>query len=479
MNSDIFFPMEAKVREKNTGLCLIRILAAFLVVCFHFHSNRDHYPRPYIFLRELAVSMFLIMSFYLGKKTIFSTDTAGQKKKLKRQLVPYLFWGAAAWCYMFIAGNLLNLTEHVTPGNLIWQILTGCVENVDPPLWYLWQSMALMLLFILIYRIFKEKATVVILLSLVVICYILQYTGINFNFFSGQRYEIKNMLATKIAVTIYGASDDIIITVMLGVGTNGIVSNYRMISSKLQELLLSAFNSLQASIGNLVYDRESDRGIPFFKAFDLSGFFLALVSASGVMCLCQELVVLWLHNTDLLLPYSFVAALSLNLFIAIQNNPMTYFRNSLGHFETDRNYMIAAALINVILSIILGLSIGLTGIMIATVIGHLFIYLGRCVVVHKYFLRERLTGYCLSVLFRIGLLAVSVIITMYIGDLIRPHINSGIVFFLIKGIISVAVSVCIFLIVYSRSESFKTILQYAHTARDILKNRRSKGVTKE
>ena len=272
--------------------------------------------------------------------------------------------------------------------------------------------------------------------------------------------EVKNMIATKAALTVYGASDGIIITAMLGVVANGLVSNYLMISSKLQEFILSAFNSIQASIGNLVYDKETDRGVPFFKALDLTGFLLAIVSASGVMCVCQEFILLWLKKPSYQLSYAFAAMLSLNLFIAIQNNPMTYFRNSLGHFESDRNYMIIAAVTNLVLSISLGLKFGVTGVMIGTVAGHLFIYLGRCIVVHKYFLKTAPAGYCLMTLGRIILLVLSVSISMFAGSLIHPYISNGILYFLIKGIISVIVSVAIFFISSFKTESYSVLKEY-------------------
>ena len=272
--------------------------------------------------------------------------------------------------------------------------------------------------------------------------------------------EVRNMIATKAALTVYGASDDIIVTTMISVATNGLVSNYRMISSKLQEFILSAFNSIQASIGNLVYDKESDRGIPFFKALDLTGFFLAIVSASGVMCVCQEFILLWLKKPQLLLSYGFAAMLSLNLFIAIQNNPMTYFRNSLGHFEADRNYMIIAAITNVTLSIVLGLMYGVTGVMIGTVAGHLFIYLGRCIVVHRFFLHTSPKKYCLITLGRLALLCLSVAISMTIGNLIHPYVQSTLLFFLIKGVISVIVSLLIFFVSSFKTESYEVLKEY-------------------
>ena len=281
-------------------------------------------------------------------------------------------------------------------------------------------------------------------------------------------HEVKNMMATKIAGTIYGASDDIIIVAVLGVGVNGIVSNYRMISSKLQELIISAFSSIQASIGNLVYDKETDRGIPFFHTLDLAGFGLALVSAAGVISVSQEFILMWLKKPDLLLPYSFVVLMGLNLFIAIQNNPMNYFRNSLGHFETDRNYMIAAAAVNVVHSIVLSMMMGITGIMAGTVAGHLLIFMGRTVVVYSYYIKEKPIRYYLMFGVRVVLLLINVALTVLIGNLIRPHISSEILFFLIKGMVSVIVSILIFLIVYGRSGSFKLLKEYAVRSLEVI-----------
>ena len=272
--------------------------------------------------------------------------------------------------------------------------------------------------------------------------------------------EAKNMMATKVAVTIYGASDDIIITRILGIEMTGLISNYRMITSKITELILSAFNSIQASIGNLVYDDETDRGVPFFKALDLGGFFLALVSASGVMCVCQEFALLWLKKPDLLLPNAFVVLMSVNLFIAILNNPMNYFRNSLGHYEADRNYMIVAAAVNVVLSIVLSFVWGITGVMVGTVAGHLFIYAGRIRVVHKYFLKTGVRSYCLLTIIRFVLFGISVTTTMYIAHLLKNVITNNLAHMLVTGVISVIVSVLIFVISSFNTEAFATFKHY-------------------
>lgn len=289
-------------------------------------------------------------------------------------------------------------------------------------------------------------------------------------------HEVKNMLATKIAITIYGSSNDIIITRILGVTMTGMVSNYKMISSKIQEMILALFSSLQASIGNLVYSDEKQKGENFFYALDLAGFFMALVCATGVVTAGQSAILLWLKNDKFLLPYAFLVLLALNMYIAISNNPMTYFRNSLGHFETDRNYMIAAAVVNLILTIVFSLSLGITGAMIGTICGHLLIYLGRTVVMHKYFLKKSIASYIFLFFGRVILLGISCGLSVFISRIIFSHTGlRSVAGFLLSGVISVLISVTIFILSSLKTESLKTLLAYVSIIFNMIKGRKKKA----
>ena len=269
-------------------------------------------------------------------------------------------------------------------------------------------------------------------------------------------HDVKNMIATKIAITIYGSSDSIIMTMFLGVGMVGLVNNYLMISAKIQEFILSIFKALQASIGNMVYDKDKEKGIGFFYALDLLGFYMGLTAAVGMITVGQDFILFWLKNENFKLPFLFLCVLALNVFIAIGNNPMNYFRNTLGHFETDRNYMIAAALVNVAVTLALVNPLGVTGVMVGTVAGHLLIYMGRTVVVFAHYVKKEPTGYYLCVAFRLVLLCVAVALSL----LLSGFAGSGLAGILVKGVISVAVSTVVFVLYSFRREEFQILFSY-------------------
>lgn len=271
-------------------------------------------------------------------------------------------------------------------------------------------------------------------------------------------HDVKNMMATKIAITVYGSSDSIIMTMFLGVGTVGLVNNYLMISSKIQEFILSIFQALQASIGNMIYDKDQDKGISFFYALDLVGFYLALVSAVGMITVGQDFILLWLKNKALQLPMLFLLTLSLNVFIALCNNPMTYFRNTLGHFESDRNYMIAAAAVNVILSILLVSPLGVAGVMLGTIAGHLLIFTGRTIVVYRHYVKRSPLEYLRCFVVRLLLLTLTVLLT----SLLTGSLTGGFFVFLLKAGISVLISTLVFCLYGYRRSEFKVILSYGN-----------------
>lgn len=269
-------------------------------------------------------------------------------------------------------------------------------------------------------------------------------------------YDVKNMMATKIAGTIYGSSDSIIMTMFLGVGAVGLVNNYQMISAKIQEFILSIFKALQASIGNMVYDKDKDKGISFFYALDLMGFYLGLTAAVGMIVVGQDFILFWLKNPQMQLSMLFLIMLSTNVFISICNNPMNYFRNTLGHFESDRNYMIAAAIVNVVLTLLLVSPMGVAGVMVGTVAGHLLIFMGRTVVVYKHYVKKSPVEYYVRFLIRTALMVITALVTLFAVS----SVESGFIGLLIKGIASVISSTLVFCIYSLKREEFKVILSY-------------------
>ncbi len=181
---------QKKNKELNYGICFFRIIAVFFVVCFHFHANWDYYPRSYVFLRELTVPIFLITAFYFSEH-IIENGTAHQKlDRIKRLFIPYFFWGLFGFAFTYVIEHHLGIEDGCTLNDLKWQLLLGCVEKIDPPLYFLWMVMFFSLFFYLVFFLFGKKMSAGILAIMAFVCLWIQYDGRLTFFFKTLPYVI-------------------------------------------------------------------------------------------------------------------------------------------------------------------------------------------------------------------------------------------------------------------------------------------------
>lgn len=152
--------------EKNVGICLLRLLLSFCVIMCHFTNVTGFWS----YLRFLAVPGFVFLSFYLTWD--FEEGMLGNKvaKRLERLIFPMFFWGGVYYVIYKLIGEQLQFKD------LILQCFIGYGYNGT--FWYFTVQIILILLFLLIYKL-PKKARKLVLALLLVLCFIVQYTGWN------------------------------------------------------------------------------------------------------------------------------------------------------------------------------------------------------------------------------------------------------------------------------------------------------------
>ena len=172
--------MEKKMM--NDGICLLRLLLAFWVIMCHFFNEGGIFA----YFKTFAVPIFMLISFYYTSKYIVSKDSEKIRKKLKRLFIPFWFWGIA---YYII---LLIFTDTVTVQDLLWQLVTGSSQTINPPLWFMADQIFLVGFLYTIYSLFSErKYANWFCLFLIVCCLSLQYSGVNFEINDKLPWEMK------------------------------------------------------------------------------------------------------------------------------------------------------------------------------------------------------------------------------------------------------------------------------------------------
>ena len=159
-------------------------------------------------------------------------------------------------------------------------------------------------------------------------------------------------------------------SIIVGTIYVGLYSNYLTITSNLEQFIAMLFTSLTAGVGNLVATESPEHRYDTYKAMQMVSFWIC-----GIVCVCllylmQDFIVIWVGR-DLLLDDLTMIAIVLNVFFSTCMRPVWTFREGTGMYKQIRYIMFATAILNLVLSIVLGKILGVSGILFATSISKL------------------------------------------------------------------------------------------------------------
>lgn len=267
--------------------------------------------------------------------------------------------------------------------------------------------------------------------------------------------EIKNFMAQKISFTIWAGTDNILISMFLGIKEVAFFSNYALIYSGVDKVLVKILQPLTASIGNMMYTESKEKKIQFFNVFDLAFFFISSIAVICYITLFQDAITV-MFGHEFLLPRAFAVLYGINCYCGLRQKSVTMFRDTVGNYEIDKNYQIASAVTNIIISII-GIKIwGISGIMLGTVLSHFLIWFGRSMVVIKHQFDSNLLKYWYKQLLQIILVIIETILVLLITYTFKVNFIN----LFVKLTVCIIVPTVINSLVYMRSNLFVMCIDY-------------------
>ena len=189
--------------------------------------------------------------------------------------------------------------------------------------------------------------------------------------------KVKGLFFHKVASFVVLGSDNIIISMMpnLGITWVGIYSSYSLITTKLTSLIDSIFNSITASVGNLLVEGDLEKSYNMFKVIKLINTWIYIYISISFYFISFPFVRLWMGQ-DFVLDTITVFVITLNLFFGGLRASYGAFKNAAGIFFEDRFVPVLESFTNIITSIPLAYLFGLKGVLLGTMCSTmvLFIY---------------------------------------------------------------------------------------------------------
>lgn len=273
---------------------------------------------------------------------------------------------------------------------------------------------------------------------------------------SGEKRKlIKDIYAlsfSKISNIVYKSTDNILISSFLGTVLVGLYSNYLMIISIVTSFINIISNSVRAGIGNLNAGADNKQKYNVFKKIYFLNFWLYGVCSICLVELSNHFIMLW-AGRKFLFQQETVYLIVFMFLISGINSTVEMFKDACGIFRETKYWTLAAAVINLVVSIILVKVLGINGIFIGTIIAYLStIFIADPVILYTKVFNKKASGYYLNCLMSLVVIILAFIVTNYLCGFV---ISMGYGGFIIKTLMSFCIPNLIYIIIYFRTREFK------------------------
>ncbi len=182
--------------------------------------------------------------------------------------------------------------------------------------------------------------------------------------------KVKGLIFHKVGSFVVLGTDNIIISKFLGVVTVGLYSNYNMIIQAVSNLFLQVFDSLTASVGNLLVENNCKKSYEIYKNMLMMNSILFTFATTEIICLIEPFIKVWIGEQYILSKVVLII-LMVNFYIQGMRKTCLVFKMAAGIFHEDRYFPIIESIINIIVSVILVKIIGLPGVFLGTIVSTL------------------------------------------------------------------------------------------------------------
>ncbi|MDN0061357.1 hypothetical protein QVN96_08040 [Mediterraneibacter glycyrrhizinilyticus] len=261
--------------------------------------------------------------------------------------------------------------------------------------------------------------------------------------------NIKALTINKLSTILVNNTDNIVLTYFSGLVAVGVVSNYVILTNTLSSLTSQLFNSLTASVGNLNAIENDEKKYSFFQIHNLSNFWIFGWGAIGIAFVSGDIVRLC-FGEEYVLGISIPLVLAINFYIVGMQNAVYAYKNTMGLFRYGQYLLLLTAAINLVLDIVLGNTMGILGIYLATAVARIATNAWyEPYAVFHYGLKVSPFRYLRKYFEYIGVLVVTGGICYYLCSLCQFQVAINVI---IKFIICSIVPNCIFFACYHKSE---------------------------
>lgn len=278
---------------------------------------------------------------------------------------------------------------------------------------------------------------------------------------------IRSLLVYKIGSMLMNGTDNIIITRLLGLSAVAFSDNYMMIITAISAVVDQIPKAVTASVGNLNATSDKEKKYSIYKLMVFVCGWIYGFCASGFLVFASSFVEL-VFGEKWVLDSLTVFALASTFYVSSLHSPTSTYKMTSGTFVHGKYVALISAVMNIVLSVILGKYMGLSGVFFATTITRISSYGAiDTYVVYKYVFERNPLEYAVMCVYCF----LCAVFSSLAGQFAFFRIPlSGVLGFLVKLVVYSAVFNAAYFLLSFKTPQFKEI--YAIVKNDFIKKTR-------
>lgn len=247
--------------------------------------------------------------------------------------------------------------------------------------------------------------------------------------------NVKALVLHRVGTVFVTSTDTLVISKFIGIVVVGKYVNYNYVTNAFSTLTTGLFNSFTSSVGNYNVTADKKGRYELFRKLLFLNYVVFGFLAICTWCLVSDFIRLF-YGKNMVLDDVVVLLLVLKFYLSGMRTALLTYKDALGIYHPDRFRPIVEGLINLFGSIILVKYLGLSGVILATIISN--ISLNTWVepyVVYKEGFEKKWTDYLihyskyiicfLGIGFVMTILAKNMIVYNYIQFFIKAFVIAG------------------------------------------------------
>lgn len=182
--------------------------------------------------------------------------------------------------------------------------------------------------------------------------------------------HIKAMAIHRFGSVFVFNTDNLILSMFVGLGMVGVYSNYKMVINNLKVVSDYIYNAITASVGNLTVTEQPKKVLEIYHCLNMGTSLMYGWMSVCLLVLFNPFIDLF-FGKEFLLPFSTVIVIVIDFYILGMRQMTVCFRNALGVFWYDRYKPLFEVSINLGVSLLLVRKYELAGVIGGTIISSL------------------------------------------------------------------------------------------------------------